>query len=267
MIIAPVGLPFRGELPARLSLGASRPTTARVTFLPHLEQFPVWSRDGKRLIFTTGGGAGSLFEQEVDSASGPRALLTTDEWKIPTSVSADGRFLLYTAATIGPTRIDLWAVPFADPAKRFPLVQREFDQEQGQFSPDARWVAYVSNESSRHEVLVRRFAVPSDGRPSEPETVPVSSGGGTAPRWRADGKELYFIATDGTVMVAEVHAGAKFSVGVPRALFQISRSHGDWAVTSDGSRFLIAMPAGPDTAAPFTILWNRLAGLRAPAGS
>ena len=116
-------------------------------------------------------------------------------------------------------------------------------------------------------MLVRRFAVPADGPTSEPETVIVSSAGGTAPRWRADGKELYFISADGTVMVADANAGARISVGVPRALFQIPRSHGDWAVVSDGSRFLIAMPAGPDTSAPFTILWNRLAGLRAQPGS
>ena len=116
-------------------------------------------------------------------------------------------------------------------------------------------------------MLVRRFASPSEGLTSEPETVSVSSAGGTAPRWPAGGKELYFISADGTVMVADVNVGMKISVGVPRALFQIPRSHGDWAVVSDGSRFLIAMPAGPDTSAPFTILWNRLAGLRAQPGS
>ena len=67
-------------------------------------------------------------------------------------------------------------------------------------------------------------------------------------------------------MVADVNAAARISVGVPRALFQIPRSHGDWAVVSDGSRFLIAMPAGPDTSAPFTFVWNGLAGLRAESG-
>ena len=166
----------------------------------------------------------------------------------------------------GTTRVDIWVLPLADPGQRFPLVQRHFDQSQGQFSPDGLWVAYVSNESGRSEVLVRRFSAPSDERTSEPEAVIVSSAGGTAPRWRADGRELYFISADGTVMVADVNAGARISVGVPRALFQIPRSHGDWAVLSDGSRFLIAMPAGPDTSAPFTILWNRLAGIRNQSG-
>ena len=246
---------------------SSRTTMGRVTSGAQLEGSPVWSADGKRLIFTTAGGIGSVFEQVIDRASSPTPLLKTNEYLIPTSVSADGRFLLYAAATMGKTRLDIWVLSLTDPEKRFPLIQREFDQWQGQFSPDGRWVAYVSNESGRSEVLVRGFAAPLDGQTSEPETVIVSSAGGTAPRWRADGKELYFISADGTVMAADVNAGPHISVGAPRALFQIPRSHGDWAVVSDGSRFLIAMPAGPDTSAPFTILWNRLAGIRTPSGS
>ena len=92
------------------------------------------------------------------SPSSPKPLLKTNEHLIPTSVSADGRFLLYAVANMGTTRIDIWVLPLMDPEKRFPLIQRDFDQWQGQFSPDGRWVAYVSNESGRSEVLVRRFA-------------------------------------------------------------------------------------------------------------
>jgi hypothetical protein len=246
---------------------SSRTTMGRVTSEAQLEGWPVWSADGKRLIFSTTGGIGSLFEQVIDRASGPKPLLKTNEHLIPTSVSTDGRFLLYAAANVKTTQLDIWALKLTDPEKRFPLIQREFDQWQGQFSPDGRLVAYVSDESGRSEVLLRRFAAPSNGLTSEPETVIVSSAGGTAPRWQRGGKELYFISADGTVMVADVNAGARISVGVPSALFQIPRSHGDWAVVSDGSRFLIAMPAGPDTSAPFTILWNRLAGLGAQPGS
>jgi eukaryotic-like serine/threonine-protein kinase len=246
---------------------SSRMTMTRVTFEAQLEESPVWSADGKRLIFTTTGGIGALFEQLIDRPSSPTPLLKMNEHLIPSSVSADGRFLLYAVVHSGTTRLDIWVLSLMDPEKRFPLIQRDFDQWQGQFSPDGRWVAYVSNDSGRSEVLVRRFASPSDGQTSEPETVSVSSAGGTAPRWGTGGRELYFISADGTVMVADVNAGAGIPVGVPRALFQIPRSHGDWAVVSDGSRFLIAMPAGSDTSAPFTILWNRLAGLRAQPGS
>jgi eukaryotic-like serine/threonine-protein kinase len=241
----------------------ARPTMGRVTSELELEASPVWSADGKRLIFTTTGGIGSLFEQPVDRASGPKSLLNLTVQGIPTSASADGRFLLYAVANPGPTRVDIWLLSLTDPEWRVPLIHGRFDQWQGQFSPDSRSVAYVSDESGRSEVLVRRFVVPTDEPMPEPETVIVSSTGGTAPRWGAGGRELYFISADGSVMVADVHTGARLAVGVPRALFQVPRSHGDWAVVSDGSRFLIAMPTGPDTSAPFTILWNRLAGLRA----
>jgi Tol biopolymer transport system component len=263
-----VGQPVGGLLRCPAAGGAVSEVTrvdatkGRVTSEAHLENSPVWSADGKRLIFTTSGGIGSLFEQPTDGTSSPKPLLKTNEHLIPTSVSADGRYLLYATANAGKARLDLWVLSLTDSQQRFPLIQREFDQSQGQFSPDTRLVAYVSDESGRSEVLLRRFAVPSDGSTSEPETVIVSSAGGTAPRWGAGGHELYFISPDGTVMVAAVNAGARISVGEPRALFRIPRSHGDWAAVSDGSRFLIAMPVGPDTSAPFTILWNRLAGLR-----
>jgi eukaryotic-like serine/threonine-protein kinase len=242
----------------------TRTRMTRVTFQPVLESFPVWSADGKRLIFTTGGSIGGLFEQPVDGASAARVVLKEKEYLRPSSASADGRFVLYSVATIGPTRMDTWVLPLDDPGKRFPLVQRDFDQSQAQFSPDGRWVAYVSNESGRNEVLVRPFVVPSEGTTSEPETVVVSTAGGMGPRWRRDGNELYFIAADGTVMAADVAAGAsraRFSFNTPRALFQVPQSHGDWVVTPDGSRFLIAIPAGSHASAPFSILWNRLAGL------
>jgi eukaryotic-like serine/threonine-protein kinase len=243
----------------------ARTAMTRVTFQPVLEGYPVWSADGKRVFFTTGGGIGGLFEQPVDGASGARVVLKEKEYLRPSSASADGRYVLYAIATLGPSRMDTWVLPLDDPGKRFPLVQRNFDQWQAQFSPDGRWVAYVSSESGRHEVLVRRFVTPSERTTSEPETVVVSTAGGVAPRWRSDGKELYFLAADGSVMAADVTVGAGFSFATPRALFQVPKWHGDWAVASGGSRFLIAIPPGPDTSAPFTILWNRLAGLATPA--
>lgn len=147
----------------------------------------------------------------------------------------------------------------------FPLIHRDFEQEDGRFSPDGQWVAYASNESGRWEVLARRFKASADTQSavSSTDTLAVSTAGGRAPRWRADGKELYFIAQDGTVMAADVRMGATLSVGVPHALFRVAGSQGDWDVVRDGSRFLIAIRAGDGTSGPFTILWNRLRHLRA----
>ena len=244
-------------------LETSRPTSTRVTFAPILEDMPVWSADGDKLIFTVGGENGNLFEQAVNGEPKPNVLLSTGlEHKIPTSASTDGRFLLYTVENMDRSRRDVWVLPLTGANKPYALVHRDFDQDQGQFSPDGRWVAYVSNESGRHEVIVRRFVGPADGPSPNADTVVVSNNGGTAPRWRADGKELFFIAPDGAVMASDVRGERQLSIGVPRVLFRIAGSHGDWAVVSDGSRFLIAIPAGADASAPFTILWNRLAQLR-----
>ena len=249
-------------------LETARPTSTRVTFGPVLEDMPVWSADGRRLIFTLGGDTGNLFEQDINGEPKPRVLLsTTLEHKTPTSASADGRFLLYTALNMDQSRSDIWVLPLTGERKPFALVRRAFDQDQGQFSPDGRWVAYASNESGRHEVLIQRFVAPPDGRPADLDTVVVSTNGGTAPRWRADGRELFFIAPDGAVMAADVRGGADLTVGAPHVLFRTTGSHGDWDVVSDGSRFLIAIPAGADASAPFTILWNRLAQLGTTARS
>ena len=248
-------------------LDTSRPTSMPVTSGPVLEESPVWSGDGRRLVFTTSGGIGTLFEQAVDGPPGPRLLLgTTLQHKQPTSASRDGRFLLFNEVNMGRSGVDVWVLPLKGDGKPFPLIQRASQQDQAQFSPDGRWVAYASSESGRYEVLVQRFIAPSERTSVDPETIVVSTDGGTAPRWRdADGKELYFIAPDGTVMAADVsNKGEQLSIGVPHPLFRLAGSHGDWDVVSDGSRFLIAIPAGADASAPFTVLWNRLAQLPRP---
>jgi DNA-binding winged helix-turn-helix (wHTH) protein/Tol biopolymer transport system component len=242
----------------------ARQATTRVTFDSVLEDVPVWSADGKRIIFTINGDTGTLFEQPIDGPTRSRMLVERDtsQHKIPSSVSPDGRFLLYTAENMDRSRGDVWVLPLAGVAKPFPLIQRDAAQDQAQLSPDGRWVAYASDESGRFEVLVRRFTDSADAHP-DPQTVAVSAGGGTAPRWRRDGRELFFLAADGTVMAADLQVGAStLSVGVPRGLFRLPETHGDWDVVSDGTRFLIAEPAGADASTPFTLLWNRLGGSR-----
>ena len=229
------------------------------TFGPLLEDKPVWSGDGRRIIFTIGGDVGTLFEQGIDTAVPPRLLLETKQHKIPTSASRDGKFLLYTVENIGQSRADVWVLPLAPPDKPFPLIQRNFDQEQAHFSPDGRWIAYVSNESGRPEVLLQRFVPNSDDPSRDAQTVPVSAGGGTAPRWRADGRELYSLGPDDSVMAVDVHERATLAVGTPHVLFRLAGSHGDWDVLPDGSRFIIAIPPGHSAVRLLSpLLWNRL---------
>jgi DNA-binding winged helix-turn-helix (wHTH) protein/Tol biopolymer transport system component len=246
-------------------LDISRPASARkITSGSVLEEAPVWFGNN-RLMFTTSGDVGTLFEQDVDGASAPRPLLgKTLVHKAPTSASRNGRFLLYTDANMTHSRLDVWALPLTgDGGEAFPLIQSDHDQDQARFSPDGRWVAYVSNDSGRNEVLVQRFVEPTAGPSQDAQITPVSNGGGSAPRWGRGGRELYFIAQDRRVMVVDFQDGARLTIGAARELLRLPSSHGDWDVLSDGSRFLIALPAGADASSPFTILVNHLRQLRA----
>ena len=133
----------------------------------------------------------------------------------------------------------------------------------GQFSPDGRWLAYLSNESGRAEIHVRSF-------PSGEGEWQISTGGGVQPRWRRDCKELYFIALDGKLMAVSIASGATFSAGTPQTLFQ-TRIYGlipssyltqQYDVTPDGQRFLINVDATDTNAAPLTVVLDWTAGLK-----
>jgi hypothetical protein len=143
-----------------------------------------------------------------------------------------------------------------------PFIQTGFNEELGRFSPDGRWVAYVSNQSGLGEVYVREFASDlSSGSASKGGSVLVSRGGGTAPRWRGDGRELFYLAPDGKMMATDVIAGEGLRVGTPTVLFQTPPGTVVGDVTADGKRFLLVTPVGPSASVPFTVVLNWTAGL------
>jgi hypothetical protein len=158
---------------------------------------------------------------------------------------------------------DVWVLPLAGDRKPQVFLNTGFDEGQGQFSPDGRWVAYVSNESGQYEIYVRPFPGPGG-------QWQISDAGGMQPRWRPDGKELYYLALDGRLMAASIVAsGATLEPGTPAALFQtrIAREFGSVAllrpqydVAHDG-RFLINMTTEEATAPPITISLNWAAGV------
>jgi eukaryotic-like serine/threonine-protein kinase len=230
---------------------------SKLTFDSRLEDWPVWSHDGRRFFFTAGGGIGPLFEQSLGRTEA-ELLLKTEDHNVPNSASPDGRFLLYTAVTVGPTRFDLWVLPLKGEGKPFPFLRRPFDQLGGQFSPDGRWVAYVSNESGRNEVLVRPFTSDPEG---SVDTSVISKGGGMAPRWRGDGKELFYLAPNGTVTSVPFDTDRGVGSGTLKVLFQVLGADSGWAVTRDGERFLLAAPAGHSTPSPFTVIFDWQAAL------
>jgi hypothetical protein len=141
------------------------------------------------------------------------------------------------------------------PPDGVPLITREGDQTQAQLSPDGRWLAYVSNETGRNEVFVAPFRYDAaSGHASVGDCVPVSDGGGFAPRWRGDGKALFYLKGDGSVMTVDIHATSGTAPASATRLFSAAGVFPEWGITYDGSRLLFAVPTGPPP--PLQIIQN-----------
>ena len=234
----------------------------RFTSDPAIEAGPIWSPDGQRIAFISfRRGHPDIYQKSSSGAGIDEAVLASDRTKYVTDWSPDGRFLLFRALD-ATTNLELWVMPVGGDGKPIPFIKTTFGVNQGQFSPDGRWVAYASNESGKWEIAVAPFPGPGGN-------WKVSTAGGTEPRWRRDGKELYYIAPDGKLMAVEVMAGTTFEAGVAKPLFPIRRrepvSASDlfsYDVSADGQRFLVSTDAGEVTSVPLTAIVNWTAGLK-----
>jgi len=250
----------------------ARGISARLTSDLAADWLAAWSPDGSRIIFSSDrdGGVHNLYERLASGAGSEDLLVKSNEDKSVQDWSRDGRFLLYSVAVGGrsdrpTTSHDLWFLPLTPgDTGRVPKIylKTEFNENEGQFSPDGRFVAYVSDGSGRDEIHVRPFPIASEGK------WIVSHGGGIAPRWRRDGKELFYISADSKIMAVDVTTNPMFKTGIPKALFQAPILGGATArhvirydVSPDGQRFLInsAAPEGPS---PITVVLNWTALLK-----
>ena len=180
-----------------------RGTNSRLTIDPASDRYPIWSPDGSHIAWTSSREEGQRIYQKLASGVGPEEFLYQGNAGIATgSWSADGRFILYTLGESG-SNPDVWVLPLEGDRKPFPFLQTPFKETQARFSPNGRWVAYVSNESGRNEVYVQTF-------PASGGKWPVSTKGGTSPLWRGDGKELFYDSGDGKLMAVEVKTGGTF---------------------------------------------------------
>ena len=147
-------------------------------------------------------------------------------------------------------------LPLFGDRKPFPYLQTEFNETAAKLSPDSRWLAYASDETSRYEIYVQSF--PTPGQKSL-----ISTNGGTYPAWSRDGKELFFIGADRKLMATAVHTGATFKAGVPKPLFETRLPSGfsRFDVSKDG-RFLIPTEIDSGSGAAVNIIVNWTAGLK-----
>jgi Tol biopolymer transport system component len=237
-------------------------SASRFTFDPGPDIFPVWSPDGSRIAFTSlRAGKYGIYVKASSGVGQEELLRTFDGSPNLSDWSRDGKYLLFhTMANLGD--MDIWAMPLAGDHTPFPVVKTGASELTGHFSPDGRFVAYMSNESGRQEIYVVSFPPGSNAG-----KWMISKGTLGMPRWRADGREIFYLSQDGWMMGAPVEAGTVFQAGTPQQLFQVppvflrvANNPGALAdAAPDGKKFLLAMPAA--TREEFNVVLNWQAGL------
>jgi Tol biopolymer transport system component len=248
------------------ALDLTRQTWSRISVDPAVEHGPVWSPDGKRLVYESHrNNSLALYERVVDEGTSDRLLVTINRANYPCDWSPDGRDILYYAEGPG-TRGDLWIVPMDGAQKRYPLIQTQSMEAEGQFSPDGRFLTYTSDESGTPQVYARPVSRANDGHLHVGgERWQISAGGGTQSRWRHDGREVYYLGADGQIMSVAVQEGAHdLQLGTPAALFHAAILPDpfatQYAVAPDGKRFLLVLPVASPPPQPARVILNWAAG-------
>ena len=228
-------------------------TLKRLTFDSSVDSAPVFSPDGRQFIFASSRSRNFGVYIKNSDGSQPEQPLPFNAHdnadRYPSDWSRDARHILFTRAT------DLWVADAPDWKAR-PLVENQGTVRNAQFSPDGKWVAYASSQTGKWEVYVTSF-------PDGHGIWQVSTAGGTQPRWRGDGKELYYLSADSKIMAVPIAGGANFNAGAPVPLFQadprvlVATSElSAYDVTRDGKRFLINTQLKNPEAQPMTVVLN-----------
>lgn len=217
--------------------------------------FPVWSPDGRTILFSSNrDGPWALFRKPSEGTGADEELLESAANTVAIDWSRDGRYILYQTSHPS-TQADVWALPIEPRAQPFAVANTRSDERQAQLSPEGRWVAYASDTGGRQDVWVQAF-------PKATERWAVSTSGGSQPQWRRDGRELFYISGDRKLMAVDVNAASSsFNAGVPRELFPLPLSGGlsarnNYMPTADGKRFLVnASYAGVGTRVAVVLDW------------
>ena len=217
----------------------ARNTSSRLTSNPGEDRYPIWSPDDSRIAWNSDrdGGISAIYQKLASGVGEDELLLSSDVPISPSSWSPDGRFLLYNR--IDPkTGADIWVLPTEGEKKPFVFLQTPSSETAPRFSPDGKFVVYVSQDQGRPEIFVQTF-------PASGNRWQISNNGGRAPAWRSDGKEMFFVSGDNKLMSVDVTTTNGFEVGIPMSLFDLiplgafSFGNVNFAPSLDGQRFLI----------------------------
>lgn len=252
-----------------------RGVSTQFTFdLAYSDEDPVWSPDGNRIVFSSGRERNnfSLYERLSNGGGEAHLLLKSDSNALASSWSTDGRSLLFSGGVFWKLNASVLPLDASARAagKSFLLAEEGLGVDP-RFSPGPHgrplWIAYSSNQSGKYEIYVRPFDPNSpNGRLAGGGKWQISSEGGVSPRWNGNGKELFYVAPDGTVMSVEVGGtNTMLHSGIPKPLFKPigiapqAKGSVDWDATIDGKKFIFHVPASATAAAPsakFTVVLN-----------
>jgi eukaryotic-like serine/threonine-protein kinase len=267
----PLGAPARAYLRPRLSPDGTRvivdsqdaerdiwlwdfarKTLTRLTFDPTSDGSPIWAQDGRHVLFSSlRSGVYNLFSVAADGSGTPERLLQSSTHNYPTSVTPDGRQLVFSDVM----KTEVMMLNLDDNKHVTPLVQTPFAERNGDISPDGRWLAYESNESGKSEIYVRPFPDVNSGR------WQVSNAGGTRPHWARSSRELFYVAPPGALMSVRIKEGSTFNASEPVKLFEGRYYYGappvlgvTYDVSPDGERFLMTKPVTDAPSSPTIVI-------------
>ena len=248
-------------------LDLDRRNESKLTSDPLTETAPLWSPTGDQIIFRANNNTSNIqFYRTRPSAGAEAEVIWSRDQQVrahganvsnafSTDWSRDGRFLVYHVTTED-TGYDLWALPLQGDGQPLAVGRGRYNEIQGQVSPDGRWIAYSSDESGQYEIYVQGFPDATAG----PKKT-VSSGGGTQPRWSGNGRELFYVRADGTLMAVAVRLQGGLALGAVTPLFRtdlagMNAYRMDYEPAADGQRFVMKVPVKGAPAPSITVVLN-----------
>ena len=243
--------------------GLSRFTSDRAD-----DDMPVWSPDGSRIAFKSDRSGQMAFYHKSSSGTGEEKLFhRAGSYSLAPLAWLENDTLLYSFGILGAGKTvagsEVWLTSIGGDGKNVPVIQNRFWNPFAAVSADRRWLAYASDESGRYDVYAMPF-------PTGGGKWPISVAGGTEPAWRADGKELFYLAPDRYVMAVPIKGGSSLQPDTPQRLFEapvssnISSSYtrNQYVVTGDGQRFLLNQPLGRTSFSAVTVVVDWTAALK-----